>query len=92
MSVRVNSAGTICLEGHCGVEDAEQLLIALSHCAGGLVDISRMTKAHLAVAQVLAAARPSLAGKSENAFVRDMLIPALRGSEEKDAGSNGVDL
>lgn len=62
MSVRCEG-GTIYLEGRCGAEDAERLLVALSEAVGTRVDASALTRLHLAVAQVLLAFRPEVAAR-----------------------------
>ncbi|RZF64122.1 hypothetical protein EWE75_12280 [Sphingomonas populi] len=60
MSVRVE-AGMIHLEGRCLVEDAEPLLLALQDNADATVSLAGATRLHMAVVQVLLAARPPLA-------------------------------
>jgi hypothetical protein len=77
MSVLV-SGDTVHLTGVCFVEDAEPLLLALlanPHCS---VDLSAATRLHMAVVQLLLAARPSVAGVPADAFLRDRLMPKLR--------------
>jgi len=77
MSVRVER-GVIHLEGVCPVEDAEPLLMALQ-APGRTIDISAMTRAHMAVAQLLAAAHLNLGDSPSDEFVAKLLVPALRG-------------
>ena len=59
MSVRVE-AGVIHLEGRCLVEDAEPLLLALQDDSDATVSLGRTTRLHMAVVQVLLAARAPL--------------------------------
>ncbi|MDF0489804.1 hypothetical protein PX554_16840 [Sphingomonas sp. H39-1-10] len=59
MSIRVE-AGVIHLEGRCLVEDAEPLLLALQDDAGATVSLAGATRLHMAVVQVLLAARAPL--------------------------------
>ncbi|AOH83983.1 hypothetical protein AWL63_08395 [Sphingomonas panacis] len=60
MSVRVE-AGMVHLAGRCLVEDAEPLLLALQDDAGAIVSLAGVTRLHMAVVQVLIAARAPLA-------------------------------
>ncbi|MFD1612364.1 hypothetical protein ACFSCW_11170 [Sphingomonas tabacisoli] len=76
MSVRTQGS-TIRLEGSCGVEDAEALLVALQETDSPSVDLSTVTHLHLAVAQVLAAAQPAIGAPPQAGFVRDILLPAI---------------
>lgn len=64
MSVRVDADG-VHLEGRCMVEDAEPLLLALQDHPGARVTVARATRLHMAVVQVLLAARAPLAGLPE---------------------------
>lgn len=57
MSVRIEG-DILFLEGRCGAEDAETLLVALRDRPGLAVDASGLLRLHLAVAQVLLAVRP----------------------------------
>ncbi|SDA31668.1 hypothetical protein [Sphingomonas sp. NFR15] len=75
MSVRVE-AGVIHLEGRCLVEDAEPLLLALQDDADATVSLAGVTRLHMAVVQVLLAARPSLSGvPADLAVARFLLAP-----------------
>ena len=60
MSVRVER-GMVHLTGRCLVEDAEPLLLALQDDAGAIVSLAGVTRLHMAVVQVLLAARAPLA-------------------------------
>jgi len=60
MSVRVE-AGMVHLTGRCLVEDAEPLLLALQDDAGAIVSLAGVARLHMAVVQVLLAARAPLA-------------------------------
>ena len=77
MSVR-QSEDAIILEGRCGVEDAERLLLALQDCPGAVVDAAGVRKLHLAVAQVLLALRPALRAVPDSPiFARNILCPLI---------------
>jgi hypothetical protein len=81
MSVRIDGE-VIHLEGHCAVGDAEPLLLALQDNPDGRVEVGECLSLHMAVAQLLVIARPTLNGSPENGFLRDLLLPAIaRGSE-----------
>ena len=77
MSVTVEE-GVIRLSGRCSAEDAESLLVALQEREDPIVDLEDAQKLHMAVAQVLLAARPLVRGAPENAFLADRLLPLLR--------------
>jgi hypothetical protein len=68
MSVRVEDE-VIRLAGRCQAEDAEALLVALQDGPARIVDLTDIKRMHLAVAQVLLAARPVLRGSPENTFL-----------------------
>jgi hypothetical protein len=68
MSVRVEDE-VIRLAGRCQAEDAEALLVALQDGPARIVDLTEVKRMHLAVAQVLLAARPALRGSPENTFL-----------------------
>ncbi|MBO9601235.1 MAG: hypothetical protein J7496_01870 [Novosphingobium sp.] len=93
MTVRV-ADGVIFLEGACPVEDAEPLLLALQDCAAAQVDVSGLERMHLAVAQLLLAAGPAIAGAPEPAFLRDLLLPAIAAfaREQTVSGRSDADL
>lgn len=76
MSVRI-ADNTICLEGRCLVEDAETLLLALQEAPGSPVDVSGVQRMHMAVAQILLAARPPLRGRPEDPFVVRHILQIL---------------
>jgi hypothetical protein len=65
------------LTGHCPVEEAETLLAALAEGARA-IDLTDATRLHFALVQILAIARPAIAGLPNEPFLRDMLMPALR--------------
>ena len=77
MSVTVKD-GVIRISGRCSAEDAESLLLALQEGENPIVDLEGAQKLHMAVAQVLLAARPPVRGGPENAFLSDRLLPLLR--------------
>ncbi|MBM6595236.1 hypothetical protein [Microvirga pudoricolor] len=76
MSVRLE-AEVVHLEGDCGVEDAEPLLVLLQADRFRTVDLDRVDRLHTAVFQVLFALRPPLQGQSPDLFVRERLLPIL---------------
>lgn len=77
MSVRVE--GDVAhLSGRCGAEDAETLLVALQEDGARTVDLEAVQRLHLAVVQVLLAARPSVRGTPANAFLAQHLIDLFR--------------
>lgn len=59
MSVRLEG-DLIFLEGRCTAEESEILLIALRDRPGLAIDASGLTRAHLAVVQVLLALKPEI--------------------------------
>lgn len=77
MTVTV-SGNAIHLVGACLVEDAEPLLLALQADPTRGVDVAAATRLHLAVVQLLLAARPAISGVPADAFLRDRLMPLLR--------------
>ena len=68
MSVHV-STDAIHLEGRCLVEDAETLLVALQQNPGMPIDLGRVQRLHMAVAQVLLALTPPLRGAPADLFL-----------------------
>lgn len=76
MTVRV-ADGVILLEGHCPVEDAEPLLVALRETAAPRVDLSHVGQLHMAVAQLLLAVRPLVLVPPSERFIGDLTLSAL---------------
>jgi len=76
MSIRTDQ-NVIHLIGNCTVEDAETLLLAIHDAPLAPVDLSAVTRLHLAVAQILGATRPTIAAMPQDAFLRDLLLPTL---------------
>lgn len=77
MTVRQTEEAII-LEGRCGVEDAETLLLALQDRPDAAVDTATIEKLHMAVAQVLLALRPTIRGEPNSPFlVRNILGPMI---------------
>jgi hypothetical protein len=70
MSARRDERGTIVLEGHCPVEDAEPLLQLLQETPAALLDWSRCGHLHSAVVQLIMAARPALIGPCGDPWIR----------------------
>jgi hypothetical protein len=67
----------ICLEGWCGAEEAERLLILLQAAPGRGVDLARADQLHTALVQIIIAFRPPLTGKCGDPFLRDWVLPSL---------------
>lgn len=84
MSVRVDQ-DTVHLEGACPVGDAEPLLAALQAIPELSVDLSGAIKLHLAVVQLLLAARAGVRGVPADPFLRDHILPRLRRLSAQDA-------
>jgi hypothetical protein len=78
MTVQRAQSGTIILSGTCPVADAEPLLQLLLQHPGATVDWRTCAAAHGAVVQVLLAARPTLIGPPEDAFLARFVAPELR--------------
>jgi hypothetical protein len=76
MSVR-REDDVVFLEGACGVEEAELLLGFLQAGPMPTVDLSGAEHIHTAVLQILLATAPPLRGQSQDAFVREWLMPIL---------------
>lgn len=68
------------LSGVCGVDVAEPLLAWLSEQAHPRVDLSACQHLHAAVLQVLLVARPAVAAEPADAFLREHVVPLLRGA------------
>jgi hypothetical protein len=69
VSVRRDDAGTILLEGHCPVEDAEPLLQLLQATTEARCDWTRCSHLHTAVLQVVLVARPALIGPCGESWI-----------------------
>lgn len=76
MTVKLHE-GSIRLEGDCPVEDAEQLLQLLLEHGRCPVDLGGCGRLHMAVVQVLLAARRTILGTPGNAFAAEWLLPQL---------------
>lgn len=90
MTVTV-SGDTIHLTGACLVEDAEPLLLALQADPSRGVDVGTATRLHLAVVQLLLAARPAITGVPGDPFLRDRLLPMLRHINMSETIRAGLD-
>lgn len=88
MSVRLDQ-DIVYLEGSCPVGDAEPLLSALQSAAVLVVDLAAATRLHLAVVQLLLAARPAVRGVPADPFLRDHILPRLRELSAQDAMPGG---
>jgi hypothetical protein len=76
MSVRLVE-GLVRLAGDCAVEDAEALLALLQEHPSAPVGLRGCTRLHLAVAQVLLAARRPVADSPVDPFLRDHFMQLL---------------
>ena len=74
----VVAGNMVLLTGRCGAEDAETLLVALQDGKVEAVDLSGAQRLHMAVAQILLAARPPIAGVPDNEFLSERLIGLMR--------------
>lgn len=81
MTVRLDEAGAIRLEGRCPIEDAEVLLGFRLANGGAAVDWTACDHAHAAVVQVLCVDKPTLIGPPRGDFLRDLVAPLLRMAE-----------
>jgi hypothetical protein len=70
VSVRRHQDGTILLEGHCPVEDAEPLLQLLQATPDAPLDWGQCIHLHTAVLQVILAAHPRRLGSCGDPWVR----------------------
>ena len=77
MSVHVRD-GVVELAGDCPSEDAERLLAALLADPQATIDWRACDRAHMAVVQVLLAARRRVVGPPRGAFVARWVEPLLR--------------
>ena len=80
MSIR-REGSVIHLEGHCPVEDAETLTALLESEGGWTVELSQCRQVHTALVQALIRFRPAMRGAPDDAFLREMIIPALRAAD-----------
>lgn len=77
MTVRIDS-DAIHLIGRCAAEDADTLLVALQEAPSRTVDLCAAQRLHLAVAQVLLAARPPVRGMPASDFLARYLLNLLQ--------------
>lgn len=75
MSVRLSDEGTVMLEGHCPVEDAERLLQHLLGNTEARVDWTNCDHAHAAIIQILLVAGSKMQGPPRGAFLRTFIAP-----------------
>ena len=80
MTIRIDG-DTIHLEGHCRIEEAETLLVALQENGDRRVELGQLGRLHLALAQILLAIRPKMQGVPIDPFLRDWFVPLFRTSE-----------
>jgi hypothetical protein len=72
MTLRID-AEAIHVTGHCPIEEAEALLCALQDHPQAPVDLTGLTRAHLAIVQLLLSVRPRLIGAPADALLRRLL-------------------
>ncbi|OYX14935.1 MAG: hypothetical protein B7Z15_02245 [Rhizobiales bacterium 32-66-8] len=77
MTVRTDSDGIIHLEGLCGIDDAEPLLLSLLASPSRRVAWSLCEHAHMAIIQLLLLAQPSMEGPAMSAFLQQHVAPLL---------------
>lgn len=71
--------GIVLLEGRCMVEDAEALLLALNNAPAAPVDVSAVTRMHMAVAQILLVGGARLRGTPQDPFLARHFRPGPEG-------------
>lgn len=76
MSLQVDG-GVIYAKGHCRVEEAETLVGFLRAGEPAVLDVSDCEGLHAAVVQAILAFDCLVVGKPTDAFIRDLLAPAL---------------
>ena len=86
MTVRLAEDGTICLVDDCPAQDADLLLQHLLQRAEAQVDWSLCRNVHAAVVQVLLAGGRHPAGVPKGTFLREMIGPALRRTQNASSG------
>ena len=77
MTVTVAGDGTILLQDHCPVEDAEDLVRLLLSDPAADIDWRACDQAHTAVVQVLLASRRRVRGPPRAIFLRNWVEPLL---------------
>ena len=85
--IRVDGA-VIRLEGHCPVEEAEQLLEMLQGGVSAALDLSACGSVHTAILQVLLASRMRILIAPADALLAS-LLPATCGSKSAMEGGAG---
>lgn len=80
MTVRTGP-GAIYLDGRCLADDADHLLVALRQSASQVVNIERLERMHMAVAQVLLALRPTIIGLSDKTPASARIVIAAANAE-----------
>jgi hypothetical protein len=77
MTVHLNEAGIVVLDGACAVEDAEPLLQLLQATPAPAVDWTTCSSLHTAVIQVILASGAKPIGSCGDAWVRQWVGPEL---------------
>jgi hypothetical protein len=62
MTVRRDEHGRIVLQGHCRVDDTEELFQLLQATPAAPIDLTQCTRLHTAIVQLLLAAAPHFTG------------------------------
>ncbi len=71
------------LEGHCTVEEAEDLLQWLDANPRGRLNLRACTHCHTAIIQVLMARRPLVSAEPDDPFLRRQILPLIRHAEDQ---------
>jgi hypothetical protein len=77
MTVRLDEAGIVILDGACGVEDAEPLLQLLQATPAPVVDWTTCSNLHTAAIQVILASGVKPIGRCGDAWVWQWVAPEL---------------
>lgn len=80
MTIRLET-DVIVMEGNCGVDDVEPLLVLLDARPDTSLDLSRAETLHTAIWQLMLMRRPHVRGNPRSGFARDHMLPAIAASE-----------
>ncbi len=76
MTIRLET-DSIVMEGDCGVDDVESLLVLMDERPDLDLDIDRAEALHTAIWQLMMLRKPVVRGRPRNGFIRDHLLPAI---------------
>ncbi len=76
MTIRLQS-DAIVMEGRCGVDEVEPLLVAVDANPDLPLDIAGAITLHTAIWQLILARRLAVRGVPDTPYARDMLVPAI---------------